>query len=170
MKFKVTDWIEHGNIAPLNWGDDFREIQKLFPSSKSEIENLRQRNYPFIILDFVEFYFSDDTNYNGLTEIIIKAVSLDKTIKTKFINPGWLTNDMTRLDVSVQLTQLGIDWKIEFGPHFGTPNIRTKSNILFAFDSDEDKADKAELMKIYLSQQDSSQHGNYFKSTCTKDQ
>ncbi len=150
MKFTVTDWIEHGNIAPLNWGDDSGEIEKLFPSSINEIEKLRQRNYPFIILDFVEFYFADDENYKGLTEIVIKAVSLSKTSKTKFINSGWLTNAMTRLDVSLRLTELGIDWIIEFGPNFGAPNIRTKSNILFAFDSVEAEPDKAELMKIYL--------------------
>jgi hypothetical protein len=152
MKLEITDWIKNGNIFPLKWGDSSIQIEENFKDSVIEIELLRQRNYPFIILDFVEFYFDDDKNYTGLNEVIIKPVSLYNGIVTNFINPNWLTNNLTFTTISAKLTELKIIWEVEYGPAFKTPNIRTSSGTLFAFELDKEKIEDSVLMKIYLHQ------------------
>jgi len=55
--------------------------------------------------------------------------------------------------VSKKLTELKLDWYIERGPFFNTPNIRTVSGQLFAFENNGHNDKKAELMKIYLKKQ-----------------
>lgn len=153
MKFKITDWIENENISPLNWGDSANEICNLFKNSSKEIILLKERNYPYIVLDFVEFYFTDNINFIDLNEIIIKPISLYKGIRTKFIEAGWLSQGLTFEVVSKKLTELKLDWYIERGPHFNTPNIRTVSGQLFVFEKDGRTDKKAELMKIYIKKQ-----------------
>jgi len=150
MKFKITDWIRNGNINPLKWGDSAEDICRLFENSSKEIISLKERNFPFIILDFVEFYFAGDINFVDLNEIIIKPISLYKGVRNKFIDPGWLTCDLSFDIVGKKLSELNVDWYIERGPHFNTPNIRTISGQLFAFDPDREKDNEAELSKIYL--------------------
>ncbi|MDB5276154.1 MAG: hypothetical protein JWR61_1109 [Ferruginibacter sp.] len=150
MKLIITDWIKNGSITPLNWGDSSEEISHLFSNSSGEIISLKQRHYPFIIIDFVEFYFSDDINFVGLNEIIIKPISLYKGIQTKSIDPGWLTQELSFENVSTKLTELQVHWHIERGPYYDTPNIRTESGQLFAFDPDRMEDNDAQLMKIYL--------------------
>jgi hypothetical protein len=150
MKFKITDWIKNGNISPLNWGDSADEVSRLFKNSSKEIISLKERNYPFIVLDFVEFYFTDDINFVDLNEIIIKPISVYKEIRTKFIDPGWLSQDLSFDVVSKKLSELNVNWYVERGPHYNTPNIRTLSGQFFAFDPDREDDNDAELMKIYL--------------------
>lgn len=153
MKFKITDWIKNENISPLNWGDSVKEICNLFKNSSKEIISLKERNYPYIILDFVEFYFTDTINFIDLNEIIIKPMSLYNGIRTKYIEAGWLSRGLTFEVVSKKLTGLKLDWYIERGPHFNTPNIRTVSGQFFAFEKDGHTDKKAELLKIYLKKQ-----------------
>ncbi len=149
MKFKITDWILTGNIFPLKWGDTSLEIEEVFDNSNKVIEDLKNSSYPYIELDFVEFYFNND-NYKGLAEICVKNISVYKEIKTKFFDQEWLNQGITFADVSKKLTDLRIDWKIERGPRNQTPNILIKSNVLFCFDLYEPDETKSELMKIYI--------------------
>lgn len=148
MLLKITDWITTGEIYPLKWGDSVDIIEKTFPGSSKEIKWLRKLGYPYIQFDFVEFYF-DKSGYIGLGEIVIKNVSVYKGIITKFIDPDWLSDDLTFENVSNKLTELKVDWKIERGPH-STPNIRTISGVLLAFDGDGINDNSAVLIKIYL--------------------
>ena len=151
MKINITDWIESGNIYPLNWGDSEADFIRYFPDSKKEIEGLKQRKYPLIILDFVEFYFDKDkTEFIGLNEIIIKIISINESNQYAFFEPSWLSEINTFKTISKKLTDLNISWKIERGPHFNTPNIRINSNILFGFDSERINDNEAELIKIYI--------------------
>ncbi len=150
MKLKITDWIENGNISPLKWGDSFSQIEIFFKNSSKDIFSLKQRNYPIIFLDFVEFYFNDDINYTGLNEVIIKPMSIFKGYKSKYFHPDWLTDDLTFEVVSKKLTEMNISWDIEYGPNNNTPNIRTKSGVLLAFDPLRPSDKEALLMKIYM--------------------
>lgn len=160
MKFDITKWITTGNIAPLSWGTSANEIEQVFKGSSQEIQKLRAGGCPFIIMDFVEFYFDRFETYEGLNEIVIKPIALYKGVKNMFFTPNWLSAHLTLTVVAGKLDELGVDWKIERGPLFNTPNILTSSNILFAFDSEDTEDSEAELLKIYLRRQDSSQLSN----------
>jgi hypothetical protein len=150
MKFVITEWIKRGDISPLHWGDSLKQIQLLFPNSSDEIASLKGRGYPFIILDFVEFYFSNDKDFSDLEEIVIKAVSLYRGIITEFIDPDWLTCNLTFKIVSEKLNDMKVKWHVELGPYFNTANIRTATGMLFAFDADEENDNKGMLNKIFL--------------------
>lgn len=150
MKFVITDWIKSGDILPLQWGNSLEQLAEIFPGSSTEIASLKRRGYPFIIFDFVEFYFTDDKNFLELEEIVIKAVSLYSGITTQFFDHDWLTDDLAFEFVSKKLTEMRISWYIERGPHCDTPNIRTSTGVVFAFDRDRESDSDAVLQKIYL--------------------
>jgi hypothetical protein len=45
----------------------------------------------------------------------------------------------------------GITYRLECGPAFQTPNLRTVTGVLFSFYSDFETEAEAELMNVYLS-------------------
>ncbi len=150
MKFNITEWIINGDISPLKWGDTSKEIEELFHNSNKEINDLRQRNYPYIILDFVEFYFEDDYCFTGLSEIIINVYQLYKGIRTIYFEPDWITPNLTFKEVTEKLNHLQVNFKIEYGPHFNTPNIETITGVFFGFDSERLNDEDASLLKIII--------------------
>lgn len=149
MKLKVTEWIRTGEIHPLKWWDSASKIKESFVGSSKEIQKLINFGYPYLVLDFVEFYFETD-DFKRLDEILIKNISVQKGIETEFLDPDWLTEGLTLEMVQNKLTELKIKWKTERGPHFNTPNIRTSKGVLLAFDPNRDNDLDAELVKIYL--------------------
>lgn len=149
MKFDITNWIETGSIAPLQWGDSGNEIIKLFPKSSKIIKQAKQIGCPFISLDFVELYFDDDY-FLGLNEIIIRPFTLHKDDRHKFFDPGWLSKNLTFDMVSKKLTSKGVQWEISRGPDFNTPNIVTGAEVLLAFEPYRTEDSLATLQKIYI--------------------
>ena len=63
---------------------------------------------------------------------------------------GWLRRGLTNAQVQAALQAQGVAYRVDPGPAFQTPNLRTTSGVLFAFDSDFEVEADAELMRIYL--------------------
>ena len=96
MKLDLIEIIRTGNIAPFTWCCSSKEIIEILPESEVVIKDLREREYPFIEIDGVEFYFEEE-DYTDLSEIIIKNWNYTKGYKTAFFDIGWLNSNLNYL-------------------------------------------------------------------------
>lgn len=94
-KFKITDSVKYQSISPLKWGDSVNELITVFKNSEKALDYSIKTKTPFIILDFVEFYFEDDINYTGLSDIIIKCVGIYKGMRMAYFDKDWLRNNLS---------------------------------------------------------------------------
>ncbi len=150
MPIELVDWINTGHISPLQWGDTAHHLSQLWPTARGEIADLRAAGYPFVVLDNVEFYFTTDW-YEDLCEICIKVWTLAENEQSTRFDYGWLHKGLTNSQVQATLQVKGITYRLECGPVFQTPNLRTVTGVLFSFYSDFETEAEAELMNVYLS-------------------
>ena len=149
-KFKVTDWIKYQSIQPLKWGDSANELAMYFENAQLEIDNSIKTNTPYIVLDFVEFYFDDDRNFKGLNTIIIKCVSIYKGLKPSYFNEDWLGQNLSYIDTCKYLKEFNIEYTSEYEKgNMKTPIITTKTGQIFVF-YDHSINPQCPLHKIYL--------------------
>ncbi|HEX8658357.1 MAG TPA: hypothetical protein VF690_12515 [Hymenobacter sp.] len=148
MKISLTEWIRTGLPSPLQWGATRHDFLRLWPGLHAELD-AQAAGYPFLMLGAVEFYFQTDT-FSDLCEVCIKAWALGEGEQCPYFDYGWLRRDLTNARVRAALQAQGVAYRVDPGPAFQTPNLRTNSGVLFAFDSDFEVEADAELMKVYL--------------------
>ena len=149
MKIHLTDWFRTGLPSPFQWGATRPDFLRLWPNIHAELDGQAAAGCPYLTLDGVEFYFQSDT-FSDLCEVCIKAWSLQEEEASSYFDYGWLRRDLTNTQVQAALQAQGVAYRVELGPTFQTPNLRTESGVLFAFDSELEVAADAELMKVYL--------------------
>lgn len=151
MKFNLTKWILTGNIYPLKWGDSEVEIANFLKGTEKEIKRLKKRDYPLIILDFVEFYFEGEI-YNDLSEISIGSIYIHKEMESKYFEIDWLRRETTYEEVLEFLKQRNISYKTEKRGINNNPIILISSNVTIVFEQDtrSNIDNKANLYKIYI--------------------
>jgi hypothetical protein len=150
MPIQLTQWLRTGLISPLRWGATARDLIELWPTAQAEIDQLRANDYPFIVLDSVEFYFTTDT-FKDLCEICLKAWTLAPDATSSYFDYGCVRGGLTNSQVQAALQAQDIAYQVERGPALQTPNLRTATGVLFSFYSDFDAEADAELMNVYLS-------------------
>lgn len=151
MRVSVTDWIRTGRIAPLHWGMSLKEMLTLWPSAQAHADDLLARGYPFFLLDECEFYFLDE-ELTHLCEVIIKVLNLSQPSHAQYFDYGWLRVGLALHEVRENLNQSAVQYELERGPRFQTPNLRTSHGVLFASDPDFEKEAEAELLKLYFTE------------------
>ncbi len=152
MKINLTEIIKNRNITPFKWGDSDKDLLKIFPEWKKEIEDSRNSKYPYIEIDSVEFYFDKDY-YHGLSEIIIKLWNFDKNYLSDYFETGWLKNDLMFSRVFEIMASEKWRFELTKGPKYKTPIILPNRKVLFAFDSlldENDDKNNSKLQKIYI--------------------
>ena len=149
MTIPLTEWFCTGLPSPLQWGATRHDFLRLWPSIQAELNAQTAASYPFLTLGEVEFYFNAD-GFSDLCEVCIKAWALTEAEPSPYFDYGWLRRDLTNTQVQAALQAQGVAYRVDPGPAFQTPNLRTKSGVLFAFDSDFEVEADAELMKVYL--------------------
>ena len=148
MTIPLTNWFSTGLPSPLQWGATRHDFLRLWPGIDTELDD-QAAGYPFVMLDVVEFYFQTDT-FSDLCEVCIKAWALAEAEPSPYFDYGWLRRGLTNAQVQAALQAQGVAYRVDPGPAFQTPNLRTTSGVLFAFDSDFAVEADAELMRIYL--------------------
>jgi hypothetical protein len=86
----ISEWLEQRSIKPLVCGMSGDDLVKLSCISRRQIKELKKQKVPYIILDFVDFHFTDDLNYTGLEEIVVNVLSHAIGEKKQCFDPGWL--------------------------------------------------------------------------------
>jgi hypothetical protein len=141
MKLDLIEIIRIGEIIPLFWGCSVKEIIELFPESELIINDLKDREYPFIILDDVEFYFEED-GYKDLSEIVVKNWCYTKDYESQFFDIGWLNASLAYEQTLQKLDKLSWD----FDSYPDVKSIATSKNVSLVFD----EMSEDELQKIYI--------------------
>jgi hypothetical protein len=149
MRIPLTEWIRTGLPSPLQWGATRPDFLRLWPGLSAELDAQAAAGYPLLMLDPVEFYFQTDP-FSDLCEVCIKAWALAEEEPSPYFDYGWLRRDLTNAQVQTALQAQGVAYRVDPGPAFQTPNLRTQSGVLFAFDTVFDNAADAKLMKVYL--------------------
>jgi hypothetical protein len=152
MLIQLAEWLRTGQIAPLQWGTSVHDFVVRWPTVAAEIAHLQASGYPYIVLDEVEFYFTANA-FEDLCEICIQVWTLSADATSTYFNYGWLRKGLTHQQVQAALQAHGVAYRVERGPAFQTPNLRTAEGVVFGFYSDFEAEADAELMKVYLSRQ-----------------
>ena len=149
-RFKVTDWIKGQSIKPFCWGDSAENIIDNFKGARQEVLDSITTGTPYIVLDFVEFYFDDDQHLHGLNTIIIKCVSLYKGIRPVYLDKDWLRRDLSYVDTCKKLKRLNIEYTVHYlKSDIDTPVLTTSGGQIFVF-YDHSLEPECPLHKIYI--------------------
>ena len=149
MTIPLTEWFCTGRPSPLQWGATRHDFLRLWPGLDAELDGQAAAGYPYLTLGEVEFYFQTDP-FSDLCEVCIKAWALAEEEPSPYFDYGWLRRDLTNAQVQAALQAQGVAYRVDPGPASQTPNLRTNSGVLFAFDPDFEIEANAELMKVYL--------------------
>jgi len=133
----------------LHWGDSRQSLNRLWPAAQAELDAEVAAGFPFLELDGVEFYFEGD-GFDQLCEICIKVWAWAPGDASAYFDYGWLRKGLTNVQVQDALRAQGIAYRVELGPAFQTPNLRTATGVIFGFYSDFDIPAEAEIMNVYL--------------------
>ncbi|RSK34464.1 hypothetical protein [Hymenobacter metallilatus] len=131
MPISLEQIIKEGNISPLHWGMNGKDIAHRLSHSYQLIQRHRQANYPFLDLEGVELYFRGDL-YQELYQLIIQVWRIRPKARKRFFGVAWLHNKLTYDKVLGNLKRVG--W--HFTAYTGSqkePVLLVEDRALFRF-------------------------------------